>query len=76
MHKSLHFWLYAAAITWWIAEVYVQNSGTSDSTLTGLYGQLASVDAALPGAQLTPSFIPTGALYLLAGGAIAHKMGH
>lgn len=76
MHKSLHFWLYAAGFTWWAIELYAQNSTNTNSTITGVYAQLGQVDNSLPGSSMLPYFIPAGAVYLFAGGAIAHKMGH
>lgn len=75
MHKSLHFWLYAAAVAWWAIELYAQN-GDSGNFAVGPYGTLASIDTALPGNTMLPSFIPAGTVYLFAAGAIAHKMGH
>lgn len=75
MHKSLHFWLYVGAAVWWGIELYAQN-GESGNAAVPIYQQLSAIDVALPGNSILPSAIPSGAVYLLAGGLIAHKMGH
>lgn len=75
MHKSLHFWLYVAGAVWWGIELMAQN-GPSGNFAVAPYATLASIDTSLPGNSLLPSFVPSGAVYLFAAGAIAHKMGH
>lgn len=75
MHKKLSFWLYVTGGLWWAVELWAQNGSSCNSAIP-LYKQLAAIDVSLPGNSLLPAAVPSGAVYLLIGGVIAHRMGH